>query len=181
MLKFSLKNTVFSVMAAAGLLTSGTANATEYEINYVSDPVIQELMIDESFDEESISYSDEDLFCLAKNIYHEARGEPERGKRAVAQVTLNRVEDPRFRNSICGVVHEPYQFSWANNKSKRWSVPTGTAWAEAQILAEEILSDGHALPNMDRALFFHSTKVRPGWRNMRRLATIGNHVFYSKG
>jgi hypothetical protein len=48
--------------------------------------------------------------CLADNIYHEARNEPEKGKVAVALVTLNRVEDPRFPKDICGVVKQKTRY-----------------------------------------------------------------------
>ena len=37
-----------------------------------------------------------DLTCLALNVYYEARGEPDKGKRAVAKVTLNRVHSKTF-------------------------------------------------------------------------------------
>ncbi len=125
-------------------------------------------------------YTENDLFCLAKNIYHESRGESIQGRRAVAQVTLNRVKSPKFRNTICGVVHEPNQFSWANDRTKRWSVPSGKQWTEAQQLAKEILLAGVAVEGMDNVLFFHSKAINPGWRSVRRVAVIGNHVFYSR-
>jgi len=127
-----------------------------------------------------LPYTKDDLFCLAKNIYHEARGEGIREQRAVAQVTLNRVKSPKFRNTICGVVHEPNQFSWANKKSQRWSVPHGKQWTEAMQLAEKVLLAGQAIDGMDGVLYFHSKAISPGWRNMRRFAVIGNHVFYSR-
>lgn len=126
----------------------------------------------------TIRYTDQDLFCLAKNIYHEARGESTLGKYAVAQVTINRVRHPEFSNTICGVVHEPYQFSWTINRSVRWSRPSGPAWNESMEIARQVLQDGVVVKGMENALFFHATYVRPGWRNVRRLATIGAHVFY---
>jgi len=52
----------------------------------------------------SVTSKDED--CLARNIYYEAGGEPEEGKVAVGIVTINRVKDGRFSNSICGVVNQ---------------------------------------------------------------------------
>ena len=64
---------------------------------------------------------DREVQCLAKNIYFEARNQDEYGKFGVAQVTLNRVDSPRFPNSICKVVFQPSklpkkrhlcQFSW---------------------------------------------------------------------
>jgi hypothetical protein len=47
-----------------------------------------------------------ELNCLAKNIYYEAGNESLEGKVAVGVVTLNRVADGRFSNSVCGVVHQ---------------------------------------------------------------------------
>lgn len=44
--------------------------------------------------------------CLAKNIYHEARGEINEGKRAVANVVLNRRDHPDYPDKICDVVYQ---------------------------------------------------------------------------
>ena len=44
--------------------------------------------------------------CLAEGIYFEARGEPESGQAAVAQVILNRVRNPAYPDTICGVVYQ---------------------------------------------------------------------------
>lgn len=53
------------------------------------------------------------LVCLAENIYFEARAEPIGGKAAVANVTRNRVEDPRWPNTYCKVVQDgPVRESW---------------------------------------------------------------------
>ena len=48
--------------------------------------------------------SDKDVDCMARNIFYEAGGESREGKIAVAQVTLNRAQDPRFGRSVCEVV-----------------------------------------------------------------------------
>jgi spore germination cell wall hydrolase CwlJ-like protein len=47
-----------------------------------------------------------ELSCLARNIFYEAGSEPEEGKVAVGLVTLNRAQDGRFRNTVCGVVDQ---------------------------------------------------------------------------
>ena len=54
----------------------------------------------------TFSFTSKDEDCLARNIYYEAGGEPEEGKVAVGIVTINRVKDGRFSNSICGVVNQ---------------------------------------------------------------------------
>jgi len=52
--------------------------------------------------------------CLSLALYHEARGEPLNGQRAVAEVIMNRVESDRFPDTICGVVMQPNQFSFVS-------------------------------------------------------------------
>jgi spore germination cell wall hydrolase CwlJ-like protein len=54
----------------------------------------------------NVRISDRDVDCLARNIYHEAAGEPEEGKVAVAMVTINRMKDGRFGKTICDVVNQ---------------------------------------------------------------------------
>jgi spore germination cell wall hydrolase CwlJ-like protein len=165
------------------------ASTTEQEIVVVpeipQEPTPDELYAKASFLDivplgDTFRYTDTDLFCMAKNIYHEARGEPTLGKYAVAQVTMNRVRDPRFSNTVCGVVFQPYQFSWANNKGNRWTRPSGSAWTESVAIAKEVLEEGATIKGMEDALYFHATYVRPGWRNVRKVTKIGAHVFYNQ-
>jgi len=52
------------------------------------------------------SFTEKDIDCLARNIYYEANGEPEEGKVAVAMVTINRVRNGNFGNTICKVVNQ---------------------------------------------------------------------------
>ena len=130
---------------------------------------------------EEINYSKKDMFCMAKNIYHEAGHEPKLGKYAVAQVTINRMESPLFGDRVCEVVFEPYQFSWANRHSLRWTTPSGPAWNEAKRIAYEVLENNKRIKGMDDALFYHATYVRPYWaRTKDRLTRIGLHVFYEQ-
>jgi len=118
-----------------------------------------------------------ELLCLAKNIYYEARGEPMRGKIAVAQVTLNRVTHrTEFEANICGVVYAKHQFSWTMERHRE---PRGPAWREAQALAKAVVLGTAHLPNFN-ALYFHNLTVNPSWNRTKELvARIGNHIFYA--
>ena len=49
---------------------------------------------------------DPQLMCLAKNIYYEAGLEGREGMLAVAQVTVNRTQNDKFPDTICGVVNQ---------------------------------------------------------------------------
>jgi len=57
----------------------------------------------------------EQLYCGAQNIYHESRGESNLGQIAVAHVVRNRVESPKYPNTVCEVVWQPKQFSWTHD------------------------------------------------------------------
>lgn len=125
----------------------------------------------------TVKATNSEILCLAKNIYYEARGEPMRGKIAVAQVTLNRVTHrTQFEASICGVVYAKDQFSWTNERLKE---PRGEAWLEAKALAKAVIVGTVHLPEF-RALYFHNLTVKPRWRKTKELvARIGNHIFYA--
>lgn len=128
----------------------------------------------------------DDLQCLAENIYFEARGEPIDGQYAVAEVTLNRTRAQYFPHTICGVVHQVRwdpgrrrlvgDFSWTQLGDL--SPGDGPAWKRAMAVASAAYDDQHdsIVPG---ALFYHAKSVRPGWASSRKeIATIGNHVFY---
>ena len=129
---------------------------------------------------EIIEHSDLDSFCLAKNIYHEARSEGLVGQLAVAQVTLNRLASPNYPDTICKVVMQRRQFSWANKKSIRWSHPKGKAWDYAKHLADEVLNKGVRVVGLETALFYHTASIKPRWmKEEARLTQIGTHIFYN--
>lgn len=115
--------------------------------------------------------------CLAGAVYYESKGEPLAGQLTVAEVVLNRASSGRFPTSICGVVRQPSQFSFVRGgripAAPRASAAWRTAVAIAHIAVED-LANGSA----PRALFFHARRVSPGWRNLTRVATVGNHIFY---
>jgi spore germination cell wall hydrolase CwlJ-like protein len=129
--------------------------------------------------DDKISYNKNDLFCMAKNIYHEAGSEPTLGKYAVAQVTINRMKSPMYKDTVCSVVFEPYQFSWANYHGRRWTTPAGPSWNEAKRIAHDVLENNKRIKGLDEALFYHATYVRPSWsRKFDRVTRIGLHIFY---
>lgn len=112
--------------------------------------------------------------CVARAIYHEARGEPLEGKLLVAQVVINRARHGNFGHGVCGVVAEPGQFSWYGQGKKS----VGSQWQQAQTLARGVLEYGVYKPS--QALWFHNRTVRPSWAAQRRLLQqVGNHKFYS--
>ena len=85
--------------------------------------------------------------CLTQAIYYEAALEPTEGQEAVAQVILNRVRDPNYANTVCGVVFEGAerttgcQFSFTCDGSLAQG-PVRWAWDRASRVAERALA-GH--------------------------------------
>ena len=121
-----------------------------------------------------------DIFCLAKNIYHEASVESRLGQYAVAQVTLNRVKSKQYPNTVCDVVMDPWQFSWANNKAIRWTHPKGPLWNKSKQIAENVILRGKRVMGLEDALFYHADYVRPRWRKTdAKIAKIDRHIFYT--
>lgn len=131
-----------------------------------------------------VAYDDSDLSCLALNIYHEARGEPESGKLAVGHVVLNRARDRRFPDRVCDVVRQGgeevrhgCQFSWwCDGRSDRPN--NAVAWQESLDYAGEIL-DGKTKDPTGGALWYHADYVEPPWSKVLTSGPqIGRHVFY---
>jgi spore germination cell wall hydrolase CwlJ-like protein len=128
----------------------------------------------------------QNVACLALNVYFEARGEPEAGHYAVAEVTMNRVASRRYPNTVCAVVYEKNwdvlrkrhvsAFSWTEFKTR--PEPTGAEWVRSQAVAEEVYH-GRNEPKLAGVTHYHADYIQPSWsRNRTPVARIGNHVFY---
>jgi N-acetylmuramoyl-L-alanine amidase len=128
----------------------------------------------------------QNLECLALNVYFEARGEPEPGRYAVAEVTMNRVASSRYPDTVCGVVYEKNwdalrkryvsAFSWTEFESQ--PEPSGKQWDRARKIAEQVYF-GRSKPKLAGATHYHAKYIRPSWaRHQIPVARIGNHVFY---
>ena len=119
---------------------------------------------------------DAELTCLAKVVVHEAGNQPRAGQLAVAQVVMNRVNDPRgrFGRTICGVIMQRGQFFnvHAYNPSR-----TNQRWRTAVEVAREA-RDGASDQVMDGALFFHAASSNISFRGRQRIGRLAGHVFY---
>lgn len=156
-------------------------------LGFVSAADAQELFTKEAYPEE---------YCLALNIYHEARGSNFADQAAVADVVLNRVDDARYPNSVCNVVydgrHKPSwktgepvpirnqcQFSWyCDGKSDK--IRDISAWRHAKAIAGVLLSMPDMVPNVvEDATHYHAHYVKPHWAsNLERVTRIDGHIFY---
>lgn len=123
----------------------------------------------------------QELDCLMRNIYWEAKGEGFLGMLAVANVTLNRVKDPKWPKSICEVVYQPYQFSWTLEPSKLKGKIIDSDMSIYDIAMHAYRNkDNPAVDVTEGATWFHATYIKPPiWTRGKEVATkIGRHIFY---
>lgn len=115
------------------------------------------------------NHSAEDVAMLAAIIECEAGNQSYEGKCAVGSVVINRVADPRFANSISGVIYAPYQFSPV--ASGRFAIVLARGANAACTQAAVDVLNGYININ---ALYFHvyDSSVDVGG------TVIGDHVFY---
>lgn len=123
--------------------------------------------------------------CLATAIYFEARGESVKGELAVAQVVINRLKNPAYPNTVCGVVYQnknmrnACQFSFACDGIPD-RITDATSWARAQVLAKRVLfEDNWWNADVGSSTHYHANYVKPRWaRTMKKMQKVGHHIFY---
>ena len=122
--------------------------------------------------------------CLARGIYFEARGESELGQAGVAQVILNRVRNPAYPGTICGVVYQNKswrnrcQFSFACD-GLRDRIKSQRSWKTARKVAKAVSEGSIWLDEVGDSTHYHAGYVRPRWaRKMKKTDKIGRHIFY---
>lgn len=123
------------------------------------------------------------LRCLTQAVYYEAALEPGNGQAGVAQVVLNRVRDPNYASTVCGVVFEGAervtgcQFSFTCDGSLG-QAPVGWAWERARKVAERALN-GAVAQEVGTATHYHADYVHPWWApTVAKVTQIGAHIFY---
>lgn len=121
--------------------------------------------------------------CLTAAIYYEAALEPVEGRRAVAQVVLNRLRDSDFPKTVCGVVFQGWerwlgcQFSFTCDGSLTRQ-PSAVLWREDEQLARQALT-GYVQASVGTATFYHADYVFPRWApTLVKINQIGAHIFY---
>src|SRR5580692_11189682 len=123
--------------------------------------------------------------CLADAVYFEARGEPEKGQEAVAQVVMNRVFSGFYPNNVCGVVyqnaarHLACQFTFACEGKDLNKIDEPDMWEQATSIAKDMLDGKIWLAEVGHATHYHAYWVPPSWvHEMTKLYKLGVHTFY---
>lgn len=149
----------------------------------------------------------EEAFCLAENVYHEAKGENLAGKSAVAHVTLNRVAHKKYPNTICGVTKQAKlrtnwrgyevptigmcQFSWyCDGKSDDIQVvykksypgkpigPNTEAWKQSVQVSLLAMYGTTIDPTSGATHYYNHNISQPSWGQVYPVvAVLSNHTF----
>ena len=147
--------------------------------------------------DERDAFFQQEAYCLAQNVYFEARNQPAAGQLAVMSVTINRVNDERFPNTVCGVVYEgptrpswkgtgemipirhKCQFSWyCDGKSDE--IKNKDTFEEILLLSELVISGTMSIMDItEGATHYHADYVRPAWAETKtKTIEIEDHIFY---
>ncbi len=142
--------------------------------------------------------------CLAKNMYYEARNQGTAGVLAVSAVVFNRVNDPRFPNTICEVVYQgPTRESWKTRKTldkndavyypiknrcqfswycdgKPDDINQLGIYMDIMQFTKILLTSRVMMFDItDGATFYHADYVMPSWAKSKiKTIEIGDHIFY---
>lgn len=127
------------------------------------------------------------ITCLAENIYFEAAHEPLKGQKAVAFVTINRVQTGNYAHTICDVVFQKTggtcQFSWYCDKKftdRRLTIKETKLYNDIRELATHIVINFEKLKDVtEGATYYHADYVNPGWK-LDKVDQIGRHIFYKR-
>ena len=143
---------------------------TEEESSPTTEPVEEQPPVVEPIVEEtpvvSTVATDAEIELLALVTMAEAEGEPVEGKRLVIDTVLNRVDSPRWPNTISEVIYQPNQFvAMSNGRAERCQVTDEVR----QLVREELLSR----TNTEVVYFTAGGYGRYG----TPMFSIGNHYF----
>lgn len=117
------------------------------------------------------SVNAKELELLAKVVHSEARGEPYVGKVSVAAVVMNRLQSPKFPNSINGIIFEPGAFT-AVDDGQFWLTPNKQAY---QAAWEAVRGWD---PSKGALYYFNPDTATSSWMWTRpQTVRIANHIF----
>lgn len=164
------KSLILCVLTYITLATPITLHVSQHDVPKVS-PQEQHSIIQE-------------YICIKTALYHETRGEPTEGIRAVLSVIQNRKNHKDYPSTFCGVIKQPYQFSYYNSiKHDRTVYKALEAKVKATIASlafEAAVGSFNGILDSSVVMYHaKNMKVYPAWsRKYRKYAIIHSHVFY---
>jgi spore germination cell wall hydrolase CwlJ-like protein len=113
--------------------------------------------------------------CMMRAMYFESNRSSSEGMLAVGTVVMNRLNDPRYPKSVCGVVGQKNQF--AQGVLTRKMTDSGAVLASQ--MADQVLR-GARHPGVQNAKHFHTAGLRFPYNNMHYVLEAGGNEFYEK-
>ena len=199
---------LFSMIAIAMPAVTGKAETGAIAETLISEMVVENISFGKRADKDFFLIHPEKFpeeYCMAQNVYFEASIDNKAGMASVADVTLNRVRDSRYPNTVCGVVKDAVmkeswktkqnselpdeeriyypvrnkcQFSWWCD-GKADNPQDADRWVSAQMLAYYIIEEGKFRGITEGATHYHATYVNPRWaKDLHLVGRIGAHIFY---
>ena len=126
--------------------------------------------------------------CVLSTLWHEARGEPEEGQRAVMQVIINRKKHKNFPSTFCEVIKQDKQFSFLNGQDhqqklavKPYKALDREVYRQLSTMSHEALQ-GRFKPVLEPSVLWYAHyRVRNHWTKRFKVVMIhGNHKFYKE-
>ena len=120
---------------------------------------------------------------MAMAVFFEARDQPLTGQQAVAEVVMNRVESPRFPDTVCEVVFQRKQFSFTHDGlSDDYTQHTSNVFdRQAIVIADTIAKstiEGYRIGLT--STHYHADYVKPFWaKHYNYDGRIADHLFYT--
>lgn len=166
---FTVCNLNQSLIAAGGVTHTAESSPAFSLLSTTPEPIQEE----EPEEAQEPTYSEEDLYWLAKAVSAESRGEPEEGQLAVANVILNRVQIPWYPDNIKDVVFQAGQFCVVADGQIDFEP------VESALRAARLALEGARVLDDDVAFFYNHNKVGEShWIRSKTVFTIiGNHTF----
>lgn len=113
-----------------------------------------------------------DLYLLARLVHGESRGEPYKGKVAVAAVVLNRVKSSSFPNSVSGVIYQKGAFSAVSDGQINLAPDN-----ESVNAARDAMNGWD--PTGGCLYYYNPSKTTNKWMLSHEVVlTIGEHAFF---
>lgn len=137
-----------------------------------------------------IPLTEQDVYCLTRNAYYEAKGDSQMSQIAVTHVVLNRAKDPGFPKAVCDVVYQKTkhetkttcQFSWYCDRKLMGKLPDheGEHWiASLEAVQKALKMYYHRHVDVTQgSTYYHAHYVNPGWRHLEKVTVIGSHIYY---
>lgn len=121
--------------------------------------------------------------CVLEALVLESFGESIEGIVAVASVISNRVKAKGYPPDYCGVIKQPFQFSYRNSLKHEDKVSLaryqGAKLEKVREIADKTINGNLEKNVPEYVVHYAHKKVKNKWTKKKTVyATIGNHVFY---